>query len=62
MHYTDLVQRYGADGAYDMLLIIEKLARLQSGMDATMGEDERLQQALDRLNQSVGKAARTQTA
>ncbi|MBI1274038.1 MAG: hypothetical protein GC131_08145 [Alphaproteobacteria bacterium] len=50
MTYDYLVQRYGPEGAFDMLVIIEKLARLKGEIGATMTEDERLQLAITRLN------------
>jgi hypothetical protein len=48
LQYADLVSRYGAHGAFDMLVIFEKSARLR-GVDATLTEEQRLQIALQKI-------------
>jgi hypothetical protein len=47
--YHDLVERYGANMAYDLLLTFEKLARIKNEI-ISMEEEERFQKALDALN------------
>ena len=49
--YHDLVARYGAPAAFDLLLQIEKLAAIRSDV-IRFQEDERLQRALDALNKA----------
>lgn len=47
--YHDLVERYGATMAYDLLLTFEKLAKIKSEI-INMEEEARFQKALDALN------------
>ncbi|MDX2027202.1 MAG: hypothetical protein SFW62_01050 [Alphaproteobacteria bacterium] len=49
MTYQDLVARYGNSLAFDLLLTIEKLARVKLDIHQH-DEDVRLQKALDALN------------
>lgn len=51
MVYEDLVKRYGVDGAYDMLVIIEKLARIYNNVDPLMSMEERLAHAMSKLDE-----------
>jgi|GEM_PF-2666815 len=48
--YADLENRYGEVMAYDLLLTIERLARVQDEVAKAMSDnDERLQRAMGRL-------------
>lgn len=47
--YQDLVSRYGTAAAFDLLLSVEKLAKINSEI-INLEEDERFQKALDVLN------------
>jgi hypothetical protein len=50
MRFEDLEARYGARMAYDLLLTIEKLAKIQDEIaKAVASHDERLQRAMGRL-------------
>lgn len=49
LHYQDLVKRYGPDMAYDLLLIVEKIAKISCVADVMLSEEERLQKALLRI-------------
>ena len=49
MTYQDLVQRYGQDMAFDLLLTIEKMAKIRDGL-AVIDEEERLKRALEALD------------
>ena len=50
IRYTDLEDRYGKTMAYDILLTIEKLAKIQDEIaKAVSSHDERLQRAMGRL-------------
>lgn len=50
LRYEDLESRYGAHDAYNILLTIEKLARIQDEIaKAVASHDERLQRAMGRL-------------
>lgn len=48
--YQDLVTRFGNLMAFDLLITIEKLARLYGNGNYYMDEDARLQKALSTLN------------
>jgi hypothetical protein len=49
--YNDLEVRYGVPMAYDILLTIEKLAKIQDELaKAEADNDQRLQRALGRLD------------
>lgn len=52
MRYADMIARYGADGAFDMLVIIEKLARTGNTAAVHMTEEERLQTAFARIGET----------
>lgn len=47
--YQDLVKRYGNTQAFDLLLTIERLAKIRAAIDH-VDEDQRLKKALDALN------------
>ncbi len=47
--YNDLVRRYGNTQAFDLLLTIEKLARIKDYI-THMDEETRLKRALEALN------------
>ncbi len=49
--YHDLVDRYGKDMAFDLLVTIEKMAQIKHDIAADGDEDTRLQHALDVLAQ-----------
>ncbi len=49
MTYRDLVQRYGQDMAFDLLITIEKMAKIRDNI-SVIGEEERLKRALDALD------------
>lgn len=50
LRFTDLEERYGKTMAYDLLLTIEKLAKIQDEIaKAVSSHDERLQRAMGRL-------------
>lgn len=50
LRYADLVERYGENTAFDLLLTIEKLAKVQEEMAMAMAtHDERLRRAMGRL-------------
>jgi ACT domain-containing protein len=48
--YQDLVTRYGDAAAYDLLLSVEKLAKINSDI-IRFEEEERFQKALEALNE-----------
>lgn len=48
--YADLVKRYGPNMAYDLLLTIEKVARIRDQIDATVPEETRLQRAMAKID------------
>jgi len=48
--YKDLVDRYGNTVAFDLLLSVEKLAKIQNEM-ISLEEEDRFQVALDALNE-----------
>ena len=50
--YNDLVTRYGEPTAFDLLLTIEKLAKVRNNI-IEMGEDARLQHALAQLDKTA---------
>ncbi|MBI1273321.1 MAG: hypothetical protein GC131_04465 [Alphaproteobacteria bacterium] len=55
MRYNELVERYGSDNAYDMLLMIEREANIHSSIAGITDDDDlarevRLQKALQALN------------
>ena len=51
LRYDDLVTRYGEHQAFDILLTIEKLAKIQDEMAKAMAtHDDRLQRAMGRLD------------
>lgn len=47
--YQDLVERYGVIGAFDMLLTVERLAKIKGAIDM-LDEETRFQQALGALD------------
>lgn len=47
--YQDLVVRYGSPAAYDLLLSVEKIARIKDDI-SHCDEDMRFRRALDALN------------
>ena len=49
--YNDLVTRYGQDRAFDLLLTIEKMAKVRDNIVA-MDEEARLQRALAELDKA----------
>lgn len=49
MTYQDLVQRYGPDMAFDLLLTIEKMAKIRDQL-TVIDEEARLKRALDALD------------
>jgi hypothetical protein len=50
LRFADLEKRYGKTMAYDLLLTIEKLAKIQDEIaKAVSSHDERLQRAMGRL-------------
>ncbi len=51
MTYQDLVRRYGPDMAFDLLLTIEKMAKIHDHL-AMMDEEDRLKRALDALDRA----------
>ncbi|MGB4100563.1 MAG: hypothetical protein WBK91_01450 [Alphaproteobacteria bacterium] len=51
MTYQDLVRRYGPEMAFDLLLTIEKTAKVRDTI-ATMDEENRLKRALDALDRT----------
>ena len=48
--YNDLVTRYGNPQAFDLLLAVEKLARIRHDINL-LDEETRFQRALEALNQ-----------
>jgi hypothetical protein len=50
MTYHDLVARYGKDMAFDLLVTIEKMAKIEHDIAAASDEETRLQHALDMLD------------
>ncbi len=55
--YNDLVRRFGSNQAFDLLLTIEKLARIKDYI-THMDEETRLKRALEALN-NVNLAVQT---
>jgi hypothetical protein len=51
MTYHDLVARYGKDMAFDLLVTIEKMAKIKHDIAAESDEEARLQLALAMLDQ-----------
>ena len=51
MTYHDLVTRYGRDMAFDLLVTIEKMAKIKHDIAAEGDEEARLQLALAMLDQ-----------
>lgn len=49
--YRELVTRYGMDMAFDLLLVIEKMAKIKNSIQET-DEEARLQRALQALDQA----------
>lgn len=49
--YTDMVNRYGNAAAFDLLLSVEKLAKIEDGL-ALADEETRFQRALEVLSQT----------
>jgi len=49
--YNDLVKRYGHDMAFNLLLSVEKLAKIKNDI-ATLDEETRFQRALDALDET----------
>lgn len=49
MTYNELVLRYGRNMAFDLLITIEKMARIRDRMTA-LDEETRLKRALDELD------------
>jgi hypothetical protein len=47
--YNDLVTRYGSPQAFDVLLAVEKLARIRHDINL-LDEETRFQRALEALN------------
>lgn len=52
--YNDLVNRYGKDLAFDLLLSIEKVAKTRDDT-ASLSEDARLQKALAALDEPLSE-------
>lgn len=50
--YQDLTNRYGTDMAFDLLLIIEKMAKIKASMDDA-DEEARLFRALHALDKEA---------
>ncbi|MEJ0061880.1 MAG: hypothetical protein WDO70_01400 [Alphaproteobacteria bacterium] len=50
MTYKNLVDRYGQDMAFDLLITIEKMAKIRDSI--TLDEEERLQRALAVLDKA----------
>jgi hypothetical protein len=48
--YKGIVARYGSAQAFDLLLIVERLAKIQDNIE-TLDEETRFQRALDALDQ-----------
>lgn len=55
--YQQLVERYGTQMAYGILLSVEQSARLVSRTDTYMDEETRLRRALQYLDPSNDRAA-----
>ncbi len=52
LRYEDLVARYGEHQAFDILVTIEKLAKIQDEMAKALStHDDRLQRAMGRLEE-----------
>lgn len=51
MTYQDLVKRYGQNMAFDLLLTIEKMAKIRDHV-SIVDEETRLKRALDVLDQA----------
>jgi hypothetical protein len=49
--YKDLVVRYGNKNARDMIRAIETLAQIQNEIVTPINQNDRLQRALDALNE-----------
>lgn len=47
--YQDLIARYGSTRAFDLLLTVEKLAKIKNDID-TFDEGARFERALEALN------------
>ena len=47
--YQELVERYGTAAAFDLLLVVERLAKINKEI-ISFDEEERFQKALDALN------------
>jgi hypothetical protein len=48
--YNDLVERYGRVMAFDLLLLVERLAKIRDDI-ATFDEETRFQRAVEALNE-----------
>jgi hypothetical protein len=55
--YKELVERYGAEMAYGILLSVEQSARLMTRTDTYIDEETRLRRALQYLDPSNDYAA-----
>ncbi len=49
--YADLTARYGEPMAYDLLLIIERMARIKGDIEAD--EEDRIKRAFDALDRVI---------
>jgi hypothetical protein len=49
--YADLVKRYGESRAFDLLLTVERLAKIKGNI-VHLDEEARLQKAFEALNQT----------
>ncbi len=47
--YEEMVERYGADGAYDLLVVLENMAKTKEAM-TNLDEADRLQRAFEALD------------
>ncbi len=49
--YADLVKRYGESRAFDLLLTVERLAKIKNNI-VHLDEETRLQKAFDAMNKT----------